>query len=107
LDTVLPEDPAIPLLGIYPEDVPACNKVICFTMSIAALSIIARTGKNPDIPQQKTGLRKCGIFAQWNTTQLLKTMNLGWAVVVHAFNPSTWEAEAGRFLSSRPAWSTE
>ena len=24
-----------------------------------------------------------------------------------AFNPSTWEAEAGRFLSSRPAWSTE
>jgi hypothetical protein len=29
------------------------------------------------------------------------------AVVVHAFNPSTWEAEAGRFLSSRPAWSTK
>jgi hypothetical protein len=28
-------------------------------------------------------------------------------VVVHAFNRSTWEAEAGRFLSSRPAWSTE
>jgi hypothetical protein len=26
---------------------------------------------------------------------------------VHAFNPTTWEAEAGRFLSSRPAWSTE
>jgi hypothetical protein len=29
------------------------------------------------------------------------------AVVVHAFNPSTWEAEAGGFLSLRPAWSTE
>jgi major histocompatibility complex class I len=28
-------------------------------------------------------------------------------VVVHAFNSSTWEAEAGGFLSSRPAWSTE
>jgi hypothetical protein len=28
-------------------------------------------------------------------------------VVAHAFNPSTWEAEAGGFLSSRPAWSTE
>jgi hypothetical protein len=27
--------------------------------------------------------------------------------VAHAFNPSTWEAEAGRFLSSRPAWSTK
>jgi hypothetical protein len=28
-------------------------------------------------------------------------------VVAHAFNPSTWEAEAGGFLSLRPAWSTE
>jgi major histocompatibility complex class I len=28
-------------------------------------------------------------------------------VVVHVFNPSTWEAEAGGFLSLRPAWSTE
>jgi hypothetical protein len=26
---------------------------------------------------------------------------------MHAFNPSTWEAEAGGFLSSRPAWSIE
>jgi hypothetical protein len=26
-------------------------------------------------------------------------------VMVHAFNPSTGEAEAGGFLSSRPAWS--
>jgi hypothetical protein len=29
------------------------------------------------------------------------------AVVAHAFNPSTREADAGEFLSSRPAWSTE
>jgi hypothetical protein len=28
-------------------------------------------------------------------------------VVVHTFYPSTQKAEAGRFLSSRPAWSTE
>jgi hypothetical protein len=28
-------------------------------------------------------------------------------VVVQAFNPSTWEAETGGFLSSRPAWSTK
>jgi hypothetical protein len=28
-------------------------------------------------------------------------------LVAHAFNPSTWEAEAGGFLSSRPAWSTK
>ena len=42
--------------------------------TLVFLSIIARTGKNPDIPQQKTGLRKCGIFTQWNTIQLLKMM---------------------------------
>ena len=28
-------------------------------------------------------------------------------MVAHAFNPGTWEAEAGGFLSSRPTWSTE
>jgi hypothetical protein len=28
-------------------------------------------------------------------------------MVVHAFSPSTWEAESGGFLSSRPAWSTK
>jgi hypothetical protein len=28
-------------------------------------------------------------------------------VVAHAFNPSTWEAEASRFLSLRPVWSIE
>jgi hypothetical protein len=31
----------------------------------------------------------------------------GRAVVAHAFNLSTWEAEAGGFLSSRPAWTTK
>jgi hypothetical protein len=29
------------------------------------------------------------------------------ALVVHSFNSCTWEAEAGGFLSSRSAWSTE
>jgi hypothetical protein len=28
-------------------------------------------------------------------------------VVAHTFDPSTREAEAGGFLSSRPAWSTK
>jgi hypothetical protein len=37
LDIVLPEDPAIPLLGIYPEYVPTCNKDTCSTVFIAAL----------------------------------------------------------------------
>ena len=28
-------------------------------------------------------------------------------MVAHSFYPSTWEAEEGGFLSSRPAWSTD
>ena len=40
---ILPEDPAIPLLGIYPEDFPTRNKDTCSTMLIAALFLIARS----------------------------------------------------------------
>jgi hypothetical protein len=50
LDIVLLEDPAIPLLGIYPEDVPTGNMDTCSTMFIAALFIIARTWKEPRCP---------------------------------------------------------
>jgi hypothetical protein len=38
---------------------------------------------------------------------LLRKEDWDLALVAHAFNPRTWEAEAGGFLSSRPAWSTE
>ena len=44
------EDPVIPLLGIYPEDFPACNKDTCFTRFIAALFIIGRSWKDPRCP---------------------------------------------------------
>jgi hypothetical protein len=43
----LPEDPAIPLLGIYPEDAPSCNEDTCSTMFRAVLFIIARSWKGP------------------------------------------------------------
>jgi hypothetical protein len=43
VDIVLLEYPAIPLLGIYLEDVPTGNKDTCSTMFIAALFIIARS----------------------------------------------------------------
>ena len=50
LDIVLPEDPTIPLLGIYPEDVPTGNKNTCFTMFIAVIFIVARSWKEPRCP---------------------------------------------------------
>jgi hypothetical protein len=50
LDIVLLEHPAIPLLGIYPEDKPTCNKDTCAIMLIVALFIIARNWKKPRCP---------------------------------------------------------
>jgi hypothetical protein len=76
LDIVLLEDPAIPLLGMYPEDVPTGKKDKCSTMFIATLFIIARSWKEPRCPQQRNGYRKCVTFTKWSTTQVLKRMNL-------------------------------
>jgi hypothetical protein len=50
LDIVLLEDPAIPLLAIYPEDIQTGKKETCSTMFIAALFIIARSWKGPRCP---------------------------------------------------------
>ena len=58
LDIVLLEDPAIPLLGIYPEDVPTSNKETCSTMFIAALFIIARSWKEPRCPSTEEWIQK-------------------------------------------------
>jgi hypothetical protein len=44
------EDTTIPLLGIYPEDVPTGNKDTCSAMFIAASFIIARSWKEPRCP---------------------------------------------------------
>ena len=47
MDIILPEVPAIPLLGRYTEEVPTGNKNTCSTMFIAALFIIAKNWKEP------------------------------------------------------------
>ena len=46
LKVELPYDPAIPLLGIYPEKT-IIQKESCTTVFIAALFIITRTWKQP------------------------------------------------------------
>jgi hypothetical protein len=60
LDILLHEDPAIPLLGIYPEDftTTTCNKDTCSTMFIAALFIIARSWKKPRCPSTEEWIQK-------------------------------------------------
>jgi hypothetical protein len=58
LDIVLLEDPAIPLLGIYPEDVPTGTKDTCSTMFIAAIFIITRSSKEPRCPSTEEWIQK-------------------------------------------------
>jgi hypothetical protein len=58
LDIVLPEDPDIPLLGIYPEDAPACDKDTCSTVFIAALFIIVRSWKEPRCSSTEEWIQK-------------------------------------------------
>ena len=54
----LPEDPVIPLLGVYPEDSSACNKDTCSTMFIAALFVVARCWKQPRCPSTEEWIQK-------------------------------------------------
>ena len=55
---LLPEDTAISLLGIYPEDSSACNKDTCSTMFIAASFIIGRSWKKPRCPSIEECIQK-------------------------------------------------
>jgi hypothetical protein len=53
LDIVILEVPAIPLLGIYPEDAPTCNKDTCSIILIEALFVITRSWKEPRCPSRE------------------------------------------------------
>ena len=67
------EDPAIPLLDIYPEDSPASNKDMCSTKFISDSFIIATSWKKlTDVPQWRNGYRKCGIFPQSRNSEYPK-----------------------------------
>ena len=53
----LPYDPAIPLLGIYPEKI-IIQKQSCATVFITALFTIARTWKQPKCPSTDERIKK-------------------------------------------------
>jgi hypothetical protein len=70
LDIRLPEDPAIPLLGIYPKDVPTYNK----DTYNKALFIMARSWKQPRCPSTEEWIQKMWyIYKMEYYAQLLKT----------------------------------
>ena len=59
-DIVLPEDAAIPFLGINPEYAPTCNKDTYSTIFIAALFTIARSSNESRCPSIEEWIQKLG-----------------------------------------------
>ena len=64
----LPYDPAIPLLGIYPEETKT-EKDTCIPLFIEALFTTARMWKQPRRPSTDECIKKFGTYTQWNITQ--------------------------------------
>jgi hypothetical protein len=63
LDIVLLEDPTIPLLVIYPEDVQTGKKDTCSCMFISVLFLIARSWKEPRCHSTEEWIQKmCYIY---------------------------------------------
>ena len=71
LKTELPYDPAIPLLGIYPEKT-IIQKETCTAMFIAALFTIARTWKQPECPLTGEWIKKMWHIYKWNISHKMK-----------------------------------
>ena len=68
----LPFDPAIPLLGIYPEKT-MTGKDICTPVFTAALYTVAKTWEQPKCPLIEEWIKKMWyIYTQWNITPPLK-----------------------------------
>ena len=88
----LPYDPAIPLLGIYPEET-RVEKDICIPLFTAALFIIARTWKQPRCPSTDEWIKKL-----W----YIYTMDYYSAIKMNAF-----ESVLGRWMNPEPIIQSE
>ena len=62
-------DPAIPLLGIFPQET-ISEKDTCTPVFMAALFTIARTWKQLRCPSTDEWIKNYGTYTQWNITQL-------------------------------------
>lgn len=75
LNTELPYDPNIPLLGIYLKELKiGTRRVICTPMSIAALFLIAKRWKQAKCPLVGECVGNMGYIIQQNIIQPLKGM---------------------------------
>ena len=72
----LPYDPAIPLLGIYPEKT-IIQKDTCTPMFTAALFTIARTWKQPKCPSTDEWIKKMWYICTMEYYSAIKRNEIG------------------------------
>ena len=72
----LPYDPAIPLLGIYPEET-VIQKDTCTPMFIAALFTIASSWKQPKCPSTDEWIRKMWYISTVEYYSAIKRNEIG------------------------------
>ena len=75
----LPYDPAIPLLGIYPENT-IIQKDTCTPMFIAALFTIARSWKQPKCPSTDEWIKKLWYIHTMEYYSAIKRKEIGSSV---------------------------
>ena len=63
-----PYDPAIPLLGIYPEET-KIERDTYIPLFTEELFTTDRTWKQPTCPLTDEWIKKCSTYTQWNITQ--------------------------------------
>ena len=76
-----PYDPAVPLLGIYPEETKTA-KDTCMQLFIAALLTIARTSKQPRCPSTDEWIKKL-----WYVYTMGNSLQFSWSVVSDSLQP--------------------
>ena len=81
-------DPAIPVLGIYPEDAPTCNKDIWSNMFIAAIFIKSRYWKQPWCPLTEELLQKMWYIYSMEYFSAIKKQ---WLHEIHRQIDGTWK----------------
>ena len=81
-----PYDPAIPLLGIYPEEI-KIEKATCIPLFIAALFTIGRTWKQP----------RCPLTDEWIKLWYIYTMEY-----YSAIKRNTFESVLMRWMNLEP-----
>ena len=74
LNTELPYDPAVPLLGIYPDKT-FIQKDTCTLMFIAALFTIAKACKQPKCPSTDEWIKKMGYVYTMEYYSVIKRTN--------------------------------